>query len=244
MNFAPSKVIKSAQSSQEINAHQSEDQQGINRNNSFPCLVKAKDVPKRTHLQCDTSEKVMVKEAFDKDPLSQRVENLIDKSGVAKKCKNSNKKIGVFQCTLQLLAIIFITLRNTNYCFDKIIKILKIIDLMETKKSNIHTISLTILHSSNHTFFQSYSLPILHSSNITLFQSYALPILHSYTLKIWQFYKLVSYTLHYTHITQYDNVDTKDPIGSKKLVSNIKASNWQFEFLWSFNINQFYTELS
>ena len=134
MNFALSKVIKSAQSSQEINAHQSEDQQGINRNNSFPCLVKAKDVPKRTHLQCDTSEKVMVKEAFDKDPLSQRVENLIDKSGVAKKCKNSNKKIGVFQWTLQLLAIIFITLRNTNYCFDKIIKIQKIIDLMETKQ--------------------------------------------------------------------------------------------------------------
>ena len=127
MNFAPSKVIKSAQSSQEINAHQFEDQPGINRNKSFPCLIKAKDVPKRTHLECDTSEKdtsekVMVKEVFDKDPLSKRVENLIEKAGVAKKCKNSSKKIGVFQWTLQLLAIIFITLRNTNCCFDNIIK--------------------------------------------------------------------------------------------------------------------------
>ena len=122
MNFAPSKVIKSAQSSQEINAHKSEDQPGIDRNKSFPCLIKAKDVPKRTSLQCEPSEKVMVKEAFDKDPLSQRVENLIEKSGMAKKCKNSNKKMGVFQWTLQLLAIIFITLRNTNCCFDKIIK--------------------------------------------------------------------------------------------------------------------------
>ena len=127
MNFAPSKVIKSAQSSQEINGHKSEDQPGIDRNKSFPCLIKAKDVPKRTHLECDTSEKdtsekVMVKEVFDKDPLSKRVENLIEKAGVAKKCKNSNKKIGVFQWTLQLLAIIFITLRNTNYCFDELIK--------------------------------------------------------------------------------------------------------------------------
>ena len=122
MNFAPSKVIKSAQSSQEINAHQFKDQPGINRNKSFPCLIKAKDVPKRTHLECDTSEKVMVKEVFDKDPLSKRVENLIEKAGVANKCKNSSKKIGVFQWTLQLLAIIFITLRNTNCCFDKIIK--------------------------------------------------------------------------------------------------------------------------
>ena len=127
MNFAPSKVIKSAQSSQEINAHQFEDQPGINRNKSFPCLIKAEDVPKRTQLECDTSEKdtsvkVMVKEVFDKDPLSKRVENLIEKAGVANKCKNSSKKIGVFQWTLQLLAIIFITLRNTNCCFDKIIK--------------------------------------------------------------------------------------------------------------------------
>ena len=170
MNFAPSKVIKSAQSSQEINAHQSEDQQGINRNNSFPCLVKAKDVPKRTHLQCDTSEKVMVKEAFDKDPLSQRVENLIDKSGVAKKCKNSNKKIGVFQCTLQLLAIIFITLRNTNYCFDKII-------FNKNSKNYRSDGNQKIKHSHNLssynlTLFQSYILSILLSSNLSLFQSH------------------------------------------------------------------------
>ena len=122
MNFAPSKVIKSAQSSQEINAHQFEDQPGINRNKSFPCLIKAKDVPKRTHLECDTSEKDTSVKVMVKDPLSKRVENLIEKAGVAKKCKNSNKKIGVFQWTLQLLAIIFITLRNTNCCFDNIIK--------------------------------------------------------------------------------------------------------------------------
>ena len=52
------------------------------------------------------------------------------------------------------------------------------IDPMKTIKSHIHTIffsqffTIPIIHSSNHTLFQSYILPIIHSFNPTLFQSY------------------------------------------------------------------------
>ena len=68
----------------------------------------------------------------------------------------------------------------------------KIIDPMETIKSHIQTVSLTIfqsytlpiLHPSNHTLFQLYILSILHFSNLTPLQSYNLAILHSSNLTL------------------------------------------------------------
>ena len=63
------------------------------------------------------------------------------------------------------------------------------IDPMKTIKSHIHTIffsqffTIPIIHSSNHTFFQSYILSILHSFNPTLHSFnpiYTLSILSSF----------------------------------------------------------------
>ena len=60
------------------------------------------------------------------------------------------------------------------------------------------------LHSSNPTLFQSDTLLIRHSSNPTLYQSNTLPIFQSYNLK------------KCDQQPTTNNVDTRDPIGSKK----------------------------
>ena len=80
--------------------------------------------------------------------------------------------------------------------------------------------TLPILHSSNLTLFKSYTLTLLHSDtitlwhsdalNLTLFQSYTLTLLHSDTLTLWH-----SDTLTHLHVN--NNVDTRDPFGSKNL---------------------------
>ena len=109
----------------------------------------------------------------------------------------------------------------------------------------MHSFNFTLLHSSNTTFvqsytltlFQFYTLPILHPSNLTLFQSYNLPILHSSILILHSFKSTLFQSNTLTVNTQNsqvqkkcdqqptttnqqpttNNVDTRDPIGSKKL---------------------------
>ena len=88
---------------------------------------------------------------------------------------------------------------------------------MKTINSHFHTVSLTI--------FQSYTLSILHSSNLTLYQS--LTLLHSYNFIISQIGYIFS-SLDYFLLT--NNVYTRDSIGSKNFYLN-QPKKWYPNYL-------------
>ena len=90
-----------------------------------------------------------------------------------------------------------------------------------------HSLTFTLSHSHTLALSHSHTLTLSHSQTLTLSHYYTLTILHSYTITISQSYTLTllisqnGYT--FSNLTTYlltNNVDTRDPIGSKKLIAN------------------------
>ena len=90
------------------------------------------------------------------------------------------------------------TKNSKNYRSDVIHKI------THSNTTHLQFYTLSILHSTNPTLFQSYTLqsytlPISHSSNPTLFQSYTLSILYPFNPTSFQSYSCQSFTLPILH---------------------------------------------